>query len=95
MVQKEIGEGPHIREGSPARNADRIKVPVLLFHGTLDRNVSVAQSRTMDSRLQKTGVKHQLVVFEGMDHYLEDSDARAELLRKSDDFMRAAWSASP
>jgi hypothetical protein len=24
-----------------------------------------------------------------------DSDARAELLRKSDDFMRAAWSASP
>jgi dipeptidyl aminopeptidase/acylaminoacyl peptidase len=45
--------------------------------------------------LQKVGVKHQLVVFEGMDHYLEDSDARAELLRKSDDFMRAAWSASP
>jgi dipeptidyl aminopeptidase/acylaminoacyl peptidase len=95
MIQKEIGEGPHIREGSPARNADRIKVPVLLFHGTLDRNVSVAQSRTMDSRLEKVGVKHQLVVFEGMDHYLEDSDARAELLRKSDDFMRAAWSASP
>jgi pimeloyl-ACP methyl ester carboxylesterase len=90
-VQKEIGEGPHVKEGSPARNAEAIKVPVLLFHGTLDRNVSVAQSRTMDGRLQKTSVKHQLVVFEGLDHYLQSSDARTEMLRKSDEFMRAAW----
>ncbi len=28
---KFIGTGPHIREGSPAQNADAIKVPVLMF----------------------------------------------------------------
>jgi dipeptidyl aminopeptidase/acylaminoacyl peptidase len=85
-----IGEGLHVREGSPARHADKIKVPVLMFHGTLDRNVSINQSRTMDARLEKAGVKHQLVTFEGLDHYLEDSHARTEMLRKSDEFLQAA-----
>jgi dipeptidyl aminopeptidase/acylaminoacyl peptidase len=89
-VSNYVGEGPHVREGSPARHADQIKVPVLLFHGTLDRNVSIAQSRTMDARLAKAGVKHQLVTFEGLDHQLEDSNARTEMLRKSDEFLRAA-----
>ncbi len=91
LISNQIGEGPHIREGSPAQNAEKIKVPVLMFHGTMDRNVSIMQSRTMDARLAKTGVKHQLVVFEGLDHQLEDSSARSEMLRKSDQFMRDAW----
>lgn len=90
FMRAQVGDGPHIREGSPARNADKIKVPVLMFHGTLDRNVSVNQSRVMDSRLERAGVKHQLVTFDGLDHYLEDSDARTEVLRKSDEFLRAA-----
>jgi dipeptidyl aminopeptidase/acylaminoacyl peptidase len=90
VVSTYIGEGSHVREGSPARQAEKIKVPVLMFHGTLDRNVSINQSRTMDARLAKAGVKHQLVTFEGLDHYLEDSSARTEMLRKSDDFLRAA-----
>jgi dipeptidyl aminopeptidase/acylaminoacyl peptidase len=85
-----IGEGLHVREGSPARHADKIKVPVLMFHGTLDRDVSINQSRTMDARLEKAGVKHQFVTFEGLDHYLEDSHARTEMLRKSDEFLQAA-----
>ena len=84
-----IGEGPHIREGSPAQNAAKIKVPVLLFHGTIDRNVSYAQSRLMDSKLAQAGVTHELVTFEGLDHYLDDSTARADLLRRSDSFLRS------
>ena len=85
-----IGEGAHVREGSPARHADKIKVPVLMFHGTLDRNVSINQSRTMDALLEKAGVKHQLITFEGLDQHFEDSHARAEMLRKSDEFLQAA-----
>jgi dipeptidyl aminopeptidase/acylaminoacyl peptidase len=93
LISTEVGDGPHVREGSPARNADKIKVPVLLFHGTLDRNVSIMQSRTMDARLEKAGVKHQLVIFDGLDHQLQDSSARAEMLRKSDEFLKAAIAA--
>jgi acetyl esterase/lipase len=90
LINHEIGEGAHVREGSPARHADQIKVPVLLFHGTLDRNVDIAQSKLMASKLSSAGVKYELVTFEGLDHYLEDSGARTKMLRKSTEFIKAA-----
>lgn len=95
LVAQEIGDGPHIIEGSPARNAGRIKVPVLLFHGALDRNVNIHQSRLMDEGLAKAGVKHELVTWDTLDHGLEDSAARALMLRKSDDFLRQAMAGTP
>jgi dipeptidyl aminopeptidase/acylaminoacyl peptidase len=90
VVSREIGEGPHVREGSPALNAAKIKVPVLLFHGELDRNVPIRQSREMNDHLASAGVPHELVTWPDLDHYLEDSAARAEMLRKSDAFLRKA-----
>jgi dipeptidyl aminopeptidase/acylaminoacyl peptidase len=91
LIRDYIGEGPHVREGSPARNAERIKVPVLLFHGSEDRNVFERQSTLMDSALKRAGVPHELVIYPGLDHQLEDSAARADLLRRSDAFLRAAF----
>jgi dipeptidyl aminopeptidase/acylaminoacyl peptidase len=90
LVSDYIGDGPHVREGSPAANAEKIKVPVLLFHGALDSNVPIAQSRRMASNLESAGVRHELVTWQDLDHYLEDSAARAEMLRKSDAFLRQA-----
>jgi dipeptidyl aminopeptidase/acylaminoacyl peptidase len=88
IVSRQIGEGPHVREGSPALNAAKIKVPVLLFHGELDRNVPIRQSKEMADRLASAGVPHELVTWPDLDHQLEDSAARAEMLRKSDAFLR-------
>jgi dipeptidyl aminopeptidase/acylaminoacyl peptidase len=90
LVQKIVGSGPHISEGSPARHADRFVAPVLLFHGDLDNNVSVQQSRLMDNRLEAAGKTSDLIIFKGLDHYLEDSSARTEMLSKSDAFLRKA-----
>jgi dipeptidyl aminopeptidase/acylaminoacyl peptidase len=95
LVSDIIGEGPQVREGSPARNAEKIKVPVLLFHAALDRNVGIAQSRLMASRLESAGVRHELVTWDDLDHYLEDSAARTEMLRKSDAFLRQAAGKAP
>jgi len=95
LVSDMIGEGPQVREGSPARNAEKIKVPVLLFHAALDRNVGIAQSRLMASRLESAGVKHELVTWDDLDHHLEDSAARTEMLRKSDAFLRQAIGEAP
>ncbi len=91
QIRDFIGEGPHVREGSPAENAGRIKAPVLMFHGTDDINVRIYQSQMMDKALSAAGVKHELVTFAGLDHQLEDSAARAEMLRRSDTFLRAAF----
>ena len=85
-----IGEGPHLREGSPAQNAGRFEAPVLMFHGDLDINVSIEQARIMHGRLKDAGKKSELIVYPGLDHQLDDGNARTEMLRKSDAFLRAA-----
>ncbi len=85
-----IGNGPHIREGSPAQNAAQIKVPVMMFHGDKDINVAVRQSRLMADRLRSAGKSPTLIVYPKLDHQLDDSAARADMLRKSDTFLRAA-----
>jgi hypothetical protein len=38
--------------------------------------------------LETAGVRHQLVTWDNLDHFLEDSAARVEMLRKSDAFLR-------
>jgi dipeptidyl aminopeptidase/acylaminoacyl peptidase len=95
VVSREIGEGPHVREGSPALNAAKIKVPVLMFHGEMDLNVPIRQSKEMADRLSAAGVQHELITWPDLDHQLEDSAARAEMLRKSDAFLRRAMSMQP
>jgi dienelactone hydrolase len=85
-----IGRGPHVKEGSPAQNAERIKAPVLLFHGDEDSNVRIGASRLMQSRLKAAGRKVELVEFKGLDHQLDDSAARATMLDRADTFLKAA-----
>lgn len=77
-------------EGSPARHADRFVAPVLLFHGDRDQNVSVAESRLMESRLKSAGKAVEFVEFKGLDHQLDDDSARTELLKRTDAFLRNA-----
>jgi dienelactone hydrolase len=84
--------GPAARDASPAQNAAAIKAPVLLAHGTLDSNVGYAQSTLMESRLAAAGARVGLLTFPGLDHYLADGAARAELLDRSDAFLRDAFS---
>jgi len=88
VLSEFIGEGPHMHEGSPIEHADKIKVPVLLFHGALDRNVSIAESQHMAERL---GSRCQLVTWDNLDHSLDDSAARAKMLGTSDAFLRQAF----
>lgn len=85
-----IGSGPHIEQGSPARGAARISAPVLLFHGDLDQNVFVSASKLMADRLKASGKQVELVVYPGEYHSLVNSTVRADLLRRSDAFLRAS-----
>ncbi|NJC08015.1 alpha/beta hydrolase family protein [Polymorphobacter fuscus] len=78
-----VGEGPHVSAGSPAQNAARIGAPVLIFHGDKDLNVDIAQSRVMDAALARAGKRHELVVYPGLAHSLDDSAARTDMLSRS------------
>jgi len=90
VVAREIGSGDIVSQGSPARHADRIQAPVLMFHGDHDLNVGVAESKVMDAALRKAGKRSTLVIFPGLDHQLDDSAARAQLLDQSDAFLRTS-----
>lgn len=95
FVDRFIGNGPHVREGSPARNAARIKAPVLLFHGDRDENVGVGESRMMRDAIKDAGGKVDYVEFKQLDHQLDSSSARTTMLAKSDAFLRAALGMQP
>lgn len=90
LVDRFIGSGPHVRQGSPAQNAAQIKAPVLLFHGDRDQNVGVGESRLMADRLRGAGKSIEYVEYKGLDHQLDDSTARIGMLDKSDAFLRKA-----
>ena len=77
-----IGSGNHLRLGSPLLGAGRIKAPVLLVHGDLDANVRVAHSIKMAAALRKGGAPVELLRFKELEHQLDDSKARTEMLRK-------------
>lgn len=72
---------------SPLRNAQGIRVPVLLLHGSLDTTVFVEQSRALRDRLTATGGSVRLVELEGDDHYLNTTAVRRTLLTEIDTFL--------
>ena len=94
LVSEFVGDGPHVTEGSPAQHAGQFKAPVLLFHGDKDQNVDITQSQVMDRALAGAGKAHQLIVYPGLEHGLEDSAARADMLETSATFFAKALGAS-
>lgn len=87
LVDAFIGKGVHVAEGSPARNVEAFKAPVLLFHGDLDQNVDVRQSRVMKARLEKAGKPVSYVEFENVAHSLGESKVRFDMLKAMDEFL--------
>ena len=90
LQQQRMGTGPEAAEASPSNHAAAFRAPVLMFHGTDDSNVDISQARIMQAKLQGAGKRSQLITYDGLTHSLMDSDARADMLQKSADFLMAA-----
>ncbi|QGP78264.1 alpha/beta hydrolase family protein [Sphingobium sp. CAP-1] len=88
--QQRMGTGQEAEEASPSNHAAEFRAPVLMFHGTDDNNVDITQAKIMQGKLEGAGKRSQLIVYDGLEHSLDDSDARADLLQKSADFLLAA-----
>ena len=80
LVHDFVGSGQHVREGSPLQNAAAISAPVLLVHGDLDINVGVEHSTKMAKALQDLGKPVEFLRYKHLDHGLEDSEARTQML---------------
>ncbi len=95
LTDRFIGSGAHVKEGSPAQNAEKFVAPVLMFHGDKDLNVPLAQAELMADRLRGSGKQVELVKFPGLDHQLASAAARTRMLSDSDVFLRKALGIAP
>ena len=63
---------------------------MLLFHGDMDINVDIEHSEKMASALRNAGDRVEFVRFKGLDHQLDDSTARIQMLTQIGEFLDAA-----
>jgi dipeptidyl aminopeptidase/acylaminoacyl peptidase len=71
---------PELADISPALNADKVEIPVLLIHGRDDTVVPTEQSRIMADALTKAGKPVELLIQKGEDHWMSRGDTRVEML---------------
>lgn len=83
------GDSGRLDATSPARNAARVKCPVLLMHGAADSTVRTDQSDDMANALRSAGKKVKFVSFEGETHYMEKSATRVSVLKELEEFLAA------
>lgn len=83
------GDKSLIDENSPARNAAKMNVPILLVHGREDVNVSVQDSIEMEKELRGAGKNVEALYFDGEDHFLFKEGDRVAFIKKLDEFLRA------
>lgn len=80
-------DGAKLREDSPRRHAQTVKIPLLLVHGTRDVNVEVDQSRMMVSALKRADKAYEYVEIEDADHYLWREAERRRMLEAVEGFL--------
>lgn len=78
-----------LKEESPVEHADRIKVPVLMVHGSNDYTVLVDHSKAMAKALSRAGVPNELVIIKEGEHSLLRNDMRLTLYTKLVSFLDA------
>ncbi|MBT5074461.1 MAG: prolyl oligopeptidase family serine peptidase [Kordiimonadaceae bacterium] len=74
-------------EASPADNIDKINVPVLLFHGDVDANVDVKQTRVFNRKMKRAGKDIKYIEFENESHYLRNQTYRIKFLEETGKFL--------
>ena len=90
FIQKFIGrEEEVLKHGSPLRRASEIRVPVLLFHGNLDLNVSVGHSKKMAKALRRAKQSVEYIEYEDVEHSIVRNSYRVDMLDRIGSFLDA------
>lgn len=72
---------------SPARNVDKIKVPVFLAQGSIDQRVPMEQFNAMTAAFKKQGTPIETMVASGEGHGFYKPENRAELYQRLERFL--------
>ena len=72
---------------SPISRAERITVPLLVFHGTDDPVVPIAQSERLVETVRSAGGDVEFVVYDGEGHGFRDADNVVDEYRRTEAFL--------
>ena len=87
LVGERWGDRARLKEISPANNAERIRAPVLIAHGTQDPRVHVDQAHEMADALEDAGVEVEVHLYEGEVHGFIDERNRIDFYTKLASFF--------
>ncbi|WP_062057569.1 alpha/beta hydrolase family protein [Cellvibrio sp. OA-2007] len=88
-ARKQFGEDKtQLKETSPVRMAERVKIPILLIHGKDDTTVPVVQSRIMADELKDHGKVYEYVELENGTHYLDYYPDRKQTFEAMENFLK-------
>ena len=76
-----------LKAWSPAQNVDKIKVPVFLAQGSIDRRVPMEQFDALKNAFKAAGVPIETMVASGEGHGFYKPENRAELYRRMEIFL--------
>lgn len=87
-IDRVIGSDPaQLKAWSPARNVDKIKVPVFLVQGAIDKRVPMDQFNALKKAFEKAGTPIETMVVQGEGHGFYKPENRAELYRRMEAFL--------
>lgn len=72
---------------SPARNAAKIAVPLLIVHGTFDGVAPYAQAEKLMNALDKAGRPYEKLIIEGEGHRFEKASSKVTYMRALERFL--------
>jgi dipeptidyl aminopeptidase/acylaminoacyl peptidase len=76
-----MGAQGQLADISPASQADKVTIPVLLIHGKDDTVVPFVQSQIMADALRRSGRSAELVTLDKEDHWLSQGATRLQMLQ--------------
>jgi dipeptidyl aminopeptidase/acylaminoacyl peptidase len=89
MRREQVGNDKEkLKLASPLQQARKIKVPVLLVHGTKDWQVQMDHSKEMEGSLDHAGTPHKAVYIKNAGHDFERKSERVTVLNEIDAFLQ-------
>lgn len=90
IAREQIGGlAAKLQADSPRRHARDLNIPILMFHGDMDPQVNVEQSRAMAAALRSAGKSFDFVEIKGADHQIINPKDRLMMMHKIEDFLAA------
>jgi dipeptidyl aminopeptidase/acylaminoacyl peptidase len=89
-MHKFVSRDPEVtNRGSPVKRASEIRVPVLLFHGGEDVNVSINHSQKMAKALERAKTPVEYIEYEDVEHSILRNGYRVDMLDRIGSFLDA------